>query len=175
MRYVMRSGVLYREPNCPLARLKGGFVGTEKQVYRNDGSLALKTFIRRIEVPNAKQADVRSRAYVMLDAQDREIAVARPDYAEGDDPAVAGWPICRMPRADHAALELHGRKYTLVMHNCQNYILRDTTGTIVVQIMHRGLTGGWNVEADDSLAPEILCGLFVFCRYLEQENELLVV
>ena len=61
------------------------------------------------------------------------------------------------------------------MQNSQNYTLRDRAGYIVVQIMHRGLTGGWNMEVDEDFTPEILSGLFAFCRYIEQENEFLVV
>ena len=175
MRYIMRSGILYQEANCVLAKLRGVFAGSEKRVYRHDGSMVLKTVIREIDKPNVKRADVRSRVYVMLDAEDKEIAVARPDYAEGDDPAVVGWPICRMPRVDHAAVTIHGKQYLLTMQNSQNYTLKDAAGYSVVQIMHRGLAGGWNIDADEIFAPEILCGLFAFCRYIEQENELLIV
>ena len=175
MRYVMRSGVLYREPNCALVKLKGVFVGPEKRVHLLDGTLVLRTSIKEFDVPADRKADVRSHAYVMLNAKDEEIAVARPDYADGDDPAVVGWPICRMPRVDHAAVTIHGKQYLLTMQNSQNYTLRDRAGYIVVQIMHRGLIGGWNMEVDEDFAPEILCGLFAFCRYIEQENEFLVV
>ena len=41
----------------------------------------------------------------------------------------------------------------------------------VMQIFHRGIVGGWNIEAMDNFAPEIICGIFVFCKYIEQENE----
>ena len=34
-----------------------------------------------------------------------------PDYAEGNDPTVVGWPLCRMPRVDHAKL-VRGREQT---------------------------------------------------------------
>lgn len=114
MRYILKSGVLYQEPDCALAKLKGVFAGLEKRVYQNDGSLAQRTAIRDLDVPAVKKADVRFHAYVMLDAADGEIAIARPDYADGDDPAILGWPICRMPRVDHATVEVQGRKYILV-------------------------------------------------------------
>lgn len=42
-------------------------------------------------------------------------------------------------------------------------------------IMRRGLCGGWLIDAFDDFSPEILCGIFVFCRYVEQENEFLIV
>ena len=40
---------------------------------------------------------------------------------------------------------------------------------------HRGLIGGWTVEDDAGFTPEILCALFTFSRYLEHENEFVVV
>lgn len=175
MRYLMRSGILYGEREKPLSRLKSIFAGPEKRIYQSDGSLALKTIIQELDVPPEKRADVRSHLYVMLDAVGAEIAVARPCYAQGDDPAVAGWPVCRMPRVDRAAVELQNRAYELFMQDSQTYTLTDAAGYTAVQIMHRGLPGGWNIDADAGFAPEILCGLFAFCRYMEQENEFLVV
>lgn len=175
MRYLMRSGILYGEREKPLSRLKSIFAGPEKRIYQKDGTLVLKTVIQELDVPPEKRADVRSHLYVMLDAAGAEIAVAHPYYAREDDPAVAGWSICRLPRVDRAAVELQSRAYDLFMQDSQTYTLKDAAGDTVVQIMHRGLTGGWNIDADAGFAPEILCGLFAFCRYMEQENEFLVV
>lgn len=175
MKYVMMSGILYREPNCVIAKLKSVFVGSEKRVYRKDGSLALKTIIRELDAPDAKWTDVRFRNYVMLDTTDKEIAVARPNYAEGDDPSVVGWPICRMPRVDRADLEVQGNKYTLTMQNNKNHVLKNVDGQIIVQIIRRRLTGGWNIDVSERIAPELLCGLIAFCMYMEQENEFLCV
>jgi len=171
----MKSGLLYGEANQVLGKIRGAFVGMEKRVYRGDGSLALKTDVRELDASQRKRSDVRCHAYGMQDPEGREIAVARPGYADGEDPAVGGWPLCRMPRVDHAAVEIQGRAYELVMHNSQNYTLRDESGYTAVQILHRGLAGGWNIDAQETLAPEILCGVFIFCRYIEQENELMVV
>ncbi len=175
MRYIMRAGALYREPNQVVAKLKGVLIGSEKTVHGPDGVLALKMQIRRTDAAGEQKTDVRSLAYVMVDSLDHEIAIARPDYAEGDDPAVVGWPVCRMPHVDHAKIDMNGEEYMLVMHNSQNYALMDVSGRTIVQIVHRGLSGGWNIDTDESFTPEILCGFFVFCRYLEQENELILV
>lgn len=175
MRYVMKSGTLYRESERALGKIKGVFSGSEKNVFLPDGSLALKTLIRELDAPQERRANVRSHTFVMLDAGGAELAIARPDYAEGDDPEIVGWPISRMPRVDHAAVTLGDRAYTLIMQNSQNYMLRDAHGHTALQIMHRGLMGGWNLDADGDFSPAVLCGLFAFCRYMEQENELLVV
>ena len=101
--------------------------------------------------------------------------VASPDYAEGDDPAVVGWSLCRMPRVDHAKVVIGEREYLLVMQNNQNYSLSEISGKTIVQIVHLGLGGGWNIEAIEDFASEMICGIFVFCKYIEQENEFLVV
>lgn len=45
----------------------------------------------------------------------------------------------------------------------------------VVHILHRGIMGGWTIEDETGLLPKNLCGLFVFCRYLERENEFMTV
>ena len=86
-----------------------------------------------------------------------------------------GWPVCRMPRVDHADLQFDGADYQLRMDNEQNYSLADAQGRTCVQIMHRGMVGGWKVWTWRSMPAAFLCGLFVFCRYLEKENEFIVV
>lgn len=48
MRYIMKSGVLYREPGYALAKLKGVFVGPEKRVYLSDGSHALNITMKGV-------------------------------------------------------------------------------------------------------------------------------
>lgn len=66
-------------------------------------------------------------------------------------------------------------KFSLNMYNSQYYVLRNTNGDDVLSILHKGTTGGWFFDDKQGFAPEILCAIFVFCRYMEQENELLIV
>ncbi|NBH82291.1 hypothetical protein D7X88_04200 [bacterium C-53] len=80
-----------------------------------------------------------------------------------------------MPRVDHAKVVFNKNEYLLTMQNNQNYILSDKFDKAVIQIFHRGLVGGWNIEVMSDFLPELICGIFVFCRYIEQENEFLVV
>jgi len=174
MKYLMRSGALYLN-DVLSACIKGAIVGPEKKIFSADGTLALCTGIRNLEAPVEKMGDVRYRKYVMLDKSGKECVIAKPEYAKGDDPSVAGWPICRMPRVDHAQVLFGEEEHILVMRNDQNYILAEKSGKTTAQIYHRGLIGGWNIEAADNLAPEMICGIFVFCKYMEQENEFLVV
>lgn len=65
--------------------------------------------------------------------------------------------------------------YTLIMQNTQNYILQNAAGAVVARIVHRGVTGGWDIDAPAAMSAGLVCGLYVFSRYLEQENEFLTV
>ncbi len=175
MNYILKSGVLYKEPNVHQAKMKSEIVGSVKKIFHINGTLAIKTEIRHLDDTNRSPGDVRTREYVMIDSEGIEIGVAKPDYAPENDPLIIGWPICRMPRVDRANVLLGDSSYTLSMLNSQNYTMKDAAGQFVVQIVHWGLTGGWNIEADEHFSAEILCGLFAFCRYIEQENELLII
>ncbi|MBQ4552448.1 MAG: hypothetical protein IJA59_05820 [Clostridia bacterium] len=70
---------------------------------------------------------------------------------------------------------MNGEEYLLTMHNSQNYSLTNNGNSEVLCIKHKGIAGGWTVEDICGFAPEIICGIFIFCRYIEQENEFLIV
>lgn len=174
MKYRMKSGNLFLNDTLSV-RIKNTFSGFERKIFDAKGGLLLCTDICGQEASLHKGGSVRCRQYVMFDGNKIKCAIARPDYAEGHDPAVAGWPICRMPRVDHAQLFIGRKEYLLSMKDSQNYCLSEKHGKTVLQIMHRGLCGGWDIDAADDLVPEMICGIFVFCKYMEQENEFLVV
>ena len=175
MHYVIQTGILFSGENQPLVRLKGAFSGQEKTICTPDGAIVMRTGIRTIPQTCEYGGDVRSHEYVLSNEDGTTVATARPDYAEESDPSVTGWPVCRMPRVDHAQVSLRGKDYRLNFQNSQNYTLTDSDHATRVQIIHRGLMGGWNVEADEAFLPGELCGIFAFCRYLEQENEPMVI
>ncbi len=156
----------------PLLRLRGLLPGGEKRVLAPDGTLLLRTIVRR---SGAQTGSVRDKQYVMQDGNGAELAVARPDYADGDDPASAGWPVCRLPRVDRALVQMGGESCRLVMESGRSYTLSDRDGRSLVRVTHRGAPGGWSILALDRFRPELLAGLFVFCRYIEKENEFTVV
>lgn len=161
MKYTMMGGVLsLRE--AVAARITGVFTGPEKQIFSPEGTLLLRADILGED----------ARQYRLLDARGNEIARARLADAEDEESAGFGWPLQRMPRVDHARITLSKAEYCLTMKNSQNYVLEKPNGEAAATFFHRGLTGGWDIEAREALSPEILCGLFVFCRYMEQENEL---
>lgn len=169
----MKAGVLFTGEKM-LARITGEAAGAERRIVSPGGELLLRTRIRCLPAPPERSACVQYRRYLLLDAQGAACAEARPDYAADFDPETQGWPVCRMPRIDRAALRTGGQQYLLVMHNSQNYALMDS-GKTAVQVVHRGVTGGWDIDAPAAFSPALICGLFVFCRYLERENEWCIV
>lgn len=176
MRYTIQSGILTAEASQEvLAKIKSTVIGPVKKIYINGDELALKTDICPCDVCSVFTGDVRSKEYVMVSGSGERIAAGYPGYSEGDDPDVVGWPICRMPKVDRASITAKEAKYSLTMHNSRNYPLSDTAGQELLRIFHKGIAGGWNLEDRQGFAPEVLCGFFVFCRYLEQENEFLIV
>ena len=176
MKYRLKSGVLYgQNGEQPLVRIKGAFQGSEKEILAPDNHLLYRIDVRQLQTASVPSGSVQKKEYVMYTEEGNEYTVAKPDYADGDNPADVGWPICRMPRVDHATLSFEGISYTLVMENEQNYTLVDTMHHQVVQILHCGLAGGWNIEAPEEFPVVFLCGLFIFCRYIEKENEFVVV
>ena len=169
MEYRMKAGVLYREQAAePLAQIRSSLSSRDKQIFAPDGTLLLRTEVR--SSGEGRPLPGR-REYRMLLPDGRLYAAASPQYAGGADPGAAERPVCGMPRADHAVLTREGCRYTLWMQNEQNYLLQDAQRQTAAQVLHRGLAGGWKIAAQEDLPAGFLCGLFVFCRYLERESE----
>lgn len=169
MEYVIASGVLAKaEGGRPLARIRNVLPGAGKRITAPDGRILGTIAIRD------GGGGLRERAYVLADETGAEQAVARPDYAPGEAPEERGWPLCRMPRVDRALVSLPGGEGRLEMAG-GSYTLSGPGGTPLLRITHRGPAGGWRVTARRPLTPALLCGLFIFCRYLERENEFVAV
>ncbi len=175
MRYTIKSGVLYNESQTALAAIKSTLLGPQRKIISMTNETLLTADIRFLDEPKVSAGDVRNREYILTDSKSCLIGSARPGYADGDNPDVAGWPICRMPRVDYAYVSIGAEAYVLTMHNSQNYSLMDINHLEVIRIMHKGIDGGWMVESNCDFVPEIICAVFTFCRYIEQENEFLIV
>lgn len=175
MKYTIKAGVLYKnEPQLALARIKVRCLVRKKDSQRRRRS-AFNGRYPLSRWSKASSGDVRNREYILTDSENRLLGSAHPGYADGDDPDVVGWPIYRMPRVDHANIVVNGEEYLLTMHNSQNYSLINNANSEVLRIMHNGISRGWIVEDTCGFLPEIICGIFIFCRYIEQENEFLIV
>lgn len=174
--YKMKAGALFEEAgDRPLACLDRACFGTEKQILSPEGEVLLRTRIGALAPSPDQMESTPGREYLMLGPAGALYARALPEYAAGDASIDDGWPLSRVPRVDHARLEYGGETFLLAMRNSQNYTLYDSARHILVQIIHMGLPGGWSVETQRQFPPQFLCGLFVFCRYLELENQFPVV
>lgn len=174
MKYIMKSGALYKDA-AMVAHLEGTFSDPAKCIFRTDGNVAFRTDIQERNTTKEEAGDVRRKRYVILDCNGRECGEADPEYAAGSDPDVNGWPMCRMPRVDHARFVYNGHTYTLKMPSDRKYVLTDRSGAAAVRVVHRGVCGGWDIEASEKFSPELLCVIFILCRYLEQENEFMIL
>lgn len=174
MRYIIKSGILF-ENEKKLAQIKSTFLGSKKTISLSDDSILYETDIDMLDIPAENNGKIFGRIYTLKTGNGKLLMEAYPDYAEGYDPSIVGWPICRVPKIDHAGVLIEGISYLLVMYNSQNYSLQNKKGKSVLKIMHNGISGGWIVETDERFTIQILCALFVFCRYVEQENEFIIV
>ena len=176
MQYTIKAGILYKnEPQRALARIKSALIGPQRKIFSIAGELLSTADVRYFDESKASSGDVRNREYILTDNGNQLICSARPGYSDGDDPKAVGCTICRMPRVDHANIVVNGEEYLLTMHNSQNYSLINAHNSEVLRIMHKGIAGGWAVEDICDFVPKIICGIFIFCRYIEQENEFLIV
>ena len=176
MEYTMKSGVLLQEPShTALAGIKSVLTGSVKRIQKCADEWLLEAGIRYLDERNVHSGDVRNKEYVLTDHRGSVVASAFPGYARGEEPDVAGWPIHRMPKVDHAKVTIAGAEYMLTMCSGQKYTVKDAGGAEILRILHKGIAGGWNVEDDHGFAPEILCGIFVFSRYIEHENEFMII
>lgn len=166
MQYIMKAGALHRQQEL-LAYIKGGLAGPERKIFSANGDLLLQTDVRRPDAPPEGSEVLQTHQYLLLDVQGDSRAVADPHCSAAESAAIS--------RVDCAQIQLDGNAYRLMMKDNCNYRLENGAGETILQISHRGLTGGWNVDAAAEFPPEIICGMFVFCRYIEQENEFRIV
>ena len=172
--YLIQTGVLSgKDGKEPLAKISNIILGPEKKIrVLNSGEEYLVE--SAVDSKRYDPLTLKGKEYRMTDSEGRKCLYAYPHYAAEDDPKVNGWPINRLPRIDTLDVVMK-QHYTLTMYNPSNYSLKDDRGNEVLKFMHRGLIGGWTVEDEGGFSPEILCALFTFSRYLEHENEFVVI
>lgn len=171
MDYKLKAGTLYAAgENAPLASIRTVFGESTNNIFGPAGELVAHTEVRVRGDLNGQEQGVEKKEYVLYDRDQSECAVARPAYCEEDASNVAGWPVCRTPRADHARFCMAGRDCVLQMHDERHYSQQTSEG-LLVEMTHRGVLGGWDLRVSAGFSAVLLCGLFAFCRYLERENE----
>ena len=98
MKYTIKAGVLYKnESQLALVRIKSALLGPQRKILSIAAELLLTADARYHDESKASSGDVRNRVYLLRDNENQLVGSACPGYADGDDPNVVGWPICRMP------------------------------------------------------------------------------
>ena len=171
MTYILKSGALRPVGyDNTLAKIKSDFRGQRKNIYLPDGILSLCTDI--IRIANAEDG-INYTQYIMYTPQGEQIS--------------SGWsrcPGCKETASDvlsntskvnHIFVVMNNVDYVLNRVSRQLYELCDDYGKVIMKIKHRGIQGGWYIETFSPFKPDIICGIFCFCRYLEQENEFMII
>lgn len=171
----IKSGILYGEDGSVLARMEGSFCTRVKHILSPEGKLLLLTDVCPESGGDRKGNVPAGHRYVMKTAAGELCAQAWPDYTPWESDGTGSPPLNRMPKITHARMVMNRRNYMLIMQSSRTYGLVSAAGKKTAQIDHCGIAGGWNINAWEDYLPAVLCGLFAFCRYLERENELMVV
>lgn len=175
MKYRIRAGRLFSVENgraaVRLASIKSPFYPVKRTILSPDGQTVLYTDIQA----GGRSGGISAHKYVITDPQKRVVLSGKPECAPTSDPVSTDDSVPHVPRMDHVRLKMDQSVYNLRMLNSQNYCMADLEGRKIVEIIHDGIAGGWTVEADDAIAPTILMGIFIFSRYLEKENEFVVI
>ena len=173
--YVIRGGCLYNEGK-PVMSIRTTLGSQEMEIIDSAQKPIFKTsVVDADEVSPVKSGDVRNKRYVIRDMEGHTYASGRPEYANSEAPEKKGWPVNRLPMADDVDMYMEDRHFHIHMNNSRNYDISDGKGAHSMNIRHKGLKGGWDIETEGRLKPEDICGIFVFCRYLERENEFDIV
>ncbi|WP_312503479.1 hypothetical protein [Lacrimispora sp.] len=178
MNLLLKSGTLYRTDNKAagpaLANIHNRLFGLEKQIIA--GEKQFLTQIRTEIFTGERILGAGSRQYLLKNSDGEILLSGVPRYAEENDPSIVGQFIYRIPRVSYVELMFQNRNGLLRMINSQNYRLTDPSGKVILTLLRRGIfSGGWNLDAAEEFRPEFLCGIFIFCRYMEQENEFPIV
>lgn len=175
MKCLLKSGCLMAEDGKVLARIRSSLRGQSRRITLEDGGVLRRDIV---PVPGIEKltGDARTHLYVMADESTGDVmAEASPLYAEENCPEEVGWPVCRAPKVDRALVMMGGEEYFLVMLNSQNYTLSDNEGEQVLGLCHNGVGGSWTVTCPGDFTSAEICAVFVFCRYIEVENDFPVV
>lgn len=125
---------------------------------------------------SAEDRDISGRRYLLCRIDGSIYASAAPFYAAEEKLSENGFPVCRMPRVDHAVVSMQGKVFVLIRRKWGEYVLLDEEGQVLMQILYVGALGRqYEIETFSDWEPEIIAGIVQFSRYMERENEFLNV
>ena len=170
MKYYIRSGKLYAADNSrtspSLCSIVSPFYSPEKTVAGQDGAVLFTTDLAQ----DKSRKYPEGRSYLIKSPEGAIKGRGYLQYADGQ----SSQSVCRMPRINRVAMDVKGTIYTLKMQNSQNYVL-SAGDRRVLEIVHNQEAGGWNVESAEEVSPDFIMVFYIFSRYLDKENEFIVV
>jgi hypothetical protein len=163
MKYLIKAGKLYQidneRPSAKLACLKMPYYPTKKTILSPDGRIKLYADIKTCECDGQS----RQQVYILSDPLNQTILSGSPALSK-NSPLPNGFPV------NQIRFTMEHKIYDLLMKSSEEYCIMDENSWVTARLLH-SIKGGWFVEADLLFSPFILMGLFIFCRYLDKENE----
>ena len=147
-------------PSTKLACLKMPYYPTRKTILSPDGRIKLYADIKTCEGGEHS----RQQIYVLSDALNQTILSGSLVYPEN-------LSLLNDRPVNQIMFTMDHKIYHLFMRSSQEYCIMDEDSWVAARLSHSIKGGGWYVEADPVFSPFILMGLFIFCRYLDRENE----
>ncbi|MGC6175403.1 hypothetical protein [Lacrimispora sp. 38-1] len=164
MKYLIKAGKLYQidngRPGVKLACLKTPYYPIKKAILSPDGRIKLYADIKSCQGGEMSG----DRIYVLSDPLNQTILSGIPIYCDNLS-LLSGMSV------NQIRLTMEHRLYDLFMRSTREYCIMDENSWVAVRLEHCFEGGGWSVEADPVFSPFILMGFFIFCRYLDKENE----
>ena len=170
MKYYLKSQIFYDEKNNRRAYIQSTPTYLKSYIRDSDGNEMLTAELRM----NSSH-DARRHEYLLTDSNLKTVASARPYYAESDTPEIYGWPFCRTPEIDNLSLKVNENSYEIVRIGYPKYEIRDSLGNLVLGLSYSLIARQWNVYADNHFTEAIICGIILFCQYLEFENDVIIL
>ncbi len=171
--FYIKSGTLYdKTTDKACASIRNISLGPDKKILSSDGKTEMRVMIENSDPEDPD--DLNGRRYQLKNSQGDIVMSGHPRYSEEEDFETGAYAINRLPKVDHCDVHIK-EDYDLIMHNCQNYSLFDRKGKEVLRIMHKGIAGGWDIEEEEAFSFEEILGLFMFSRYIEKENEYMII
>ena len=163
MKYLIKAGKLYQidneRPSAKLAYLKMPYYPTKKTILSPDGRIKLYADIKTGEGVKRSQEQI----YVLSDPLNQTILSGSP-VSSKRSPLQNGIPV------NQIRFTMEHKIYDLFMKSNEEYCIMDENSWVTARLLHNS-KGGWSVEAELVFSPFILMGLFIFCRYLDKDNE----